>query len=285
MKRFLRSGSFKTLAVIAVVVFLGVVCAAVSHNASSPYTSAVGAIFSPLQKLSAVIADNLNDVSAAFTSSSVYKAENDELRKEIEAYRKKLADYDDMKKKVDAYEEFYGIKQKNPDYEFSYGSVISKDAADVYESFVLNIGSKDGVAVGDPVIYGEYVVGIVKKVNYSTCVVYSVLDPRVNIGAFESGTREYGYVSGDDELYDKGLCKLYGLDSSTSIVSGGVVCTSGAGGVFPDGLIIGEVTAVKNDDVSASYYAEVKPYAKTANISDVFVITSFEGQGEGEIKQ
>lgn len=285
MKRFLRSGSFKTLAVIAVVVFLGIVCAAVSHNASSPFTSAVGAVFSPLQKLAASIADNLHDVSASFTSSAVYKEENDELRKEIEGYRKKLADYDDMKKKVDAYEEFYGIKQKNPDFEFSYGSVISKDAADVYESFVLNVGSKDGVAVGDPVIYGEYVVGIVKKVNFSTCVVYSVLDPRVNIGAFESGTREYGYVSGDDELYDSGLCKLYGLDSSTSIVSGGVVCTSGAGGVFPDGLIIGEVTAVKNDDVSASYYAEIKPFAQTSNISDVFVITSFEGQGEGEIKQ
>ena len=285
MKRFLRSGSFKTLVVIAVVVFFGIVFAAVSHNASSPYTSAVGTIFSPLQKLSAVIADNLGDVSASFTSSAVYKAENDELRKEIESYRKKLADYDDMKKKVDAYEEFYGIKQKNPDYEFSYGSVIAKDAADVYESFVLNIGTKDNVTVGDPVIYGEYVVGIVKKVNYSTCVVYSVLDPRVNIGAFESGTREYGYVSGDEDLYEKGLCKLYGLDSSTSIVSGGVVCTSGAGGVFPDGLIIGEVAAVKNDDVSAAYYAEIKPFVKTANLSDVFVITSFEGQGEGEIKQ
>ncbi len=285
MKRFLRSGSFKMLAVIAAVVFLGVICAAVSHNASSPFTSAIGTFFSPLQKLSAAISDNLNDVSASFTSSAVYKAENDELRKELEEYRKKLADYDDMKKKVDAYEEFYGIKQKNPDFEFSYGSVISKDAADVYESFVLNIGSKDGVAVGDPVIYGEYVVGIVKKVNFSTCVVYSVLDPRVNIGAFESGTREYGYVSGDEELYNRGLCKLYGLDSSTSIVSGGIVCTSGAGGVFPDGLIIGEVTAVKNDDVSASYYAEIKPFAETSKISDVFVITSFEGQGEGEIKQ
>lgn len=284
MKRFLRSSSFKTLVVIAVVVFFGVVCAAVSHNASSPFTSAVGAVFSPLQKLSASIADNLTDVSAAFKSSSVYKAENDELRKEIEGYRKKLADYDDMKKKLDAYEEFYGIKQKNPDYEFSYGTVISKDAADVYESFVLNIGSKDSVAVGDPVIYGEYVVGIVKKVNFSTCVVYSVLDPRVNIGAFESGTGEYGYVKGDKELFERGLCKLYGLDSSTSVVSGGVVCTSGAGGVFPDGLIIGEVTAVKNDDVSAACYAEIKPFAQTVTINDVFVITSFEGQGEGEIK-
>ena len=285
MKRFFRSSSFKMLLVIFAVVLSGVFFAAVSRNASSPLTSAVSVVFSPLQRLSAVISDNLEDVSASFRSSTLYRAEIVELEKEIESYRKQLADYDEMKKKIDAYEEFYGVKQKNEDFEFCYGSVISKDAADAYGSFVLNTGSGDGVSVGDPVIYGEYVVGVVKKVNFNTCVVYSVLDPRVNIGAFESGTKEYGYVSGDTVLFSQGVSKLYGLDASTSIVKGGIVCTSGAGGVFPGGLIIGEVTGVKNDDVTASYYAEVKPFIMPDDVTDVFVITSFAGQGESEIKE
>ncbi len=203
----------------------------------------------------------------------------------MEQYRKQLAEYGEMKNKVEAYEKFYGIKQKNEDYEFCFGSVISKDAADAYGSFVLNVGSSDGVSAGDPVIYGEYVVGVVKKVNFSTCVVYSVLDPRVNVGAFESGTKEYGYVSGDSALYGSGLSKLYGLDASTSVVKGGIVCTSGAGGVFPNGLIIGEIVSVKNDDVTAAYYAEVKPFCMPDDITNVFVITAFDGQGEGEIKE
>ncbi len=283
MKRFLQSSVFKNLVVVVSVVIIGVVTASLSHNASSPITTALGTIFSPLQKLSSYVADNVEGLSAAFESSSVYIEENKALKNEIKEYRKKLADYNELKNKVDAYEEFYGIKQQNPDYEFSYGAVISKDVADAYDSFVLDIGSKDGVSVDDPVIYGEYVVGIVKKVNFSTCVVYSVLDPRVNIGAFESGTREYGYVSGDSKLYNSGLCKLSGLDNSTSVVGGGLVCTSGAGGVFPNGLIIGEVTAVHNDEVSSAYYAEVKPYIDPDEITDVFVITSFEGQGEEDI--
>ena len=284
MKRFFRSSSFKMLLVIAAVIISGIVFAAISHNASSPVASVVGTIFSPLQKLSAVITENLDDVSLSFKSSTIYRAEIVELEKELEQYRKKMAEFDEYKKKVQAYEKFYGIKQKNDDYEFTYGSVISKDAADAYGSFVLNTGSKDNVSVGDPVIYGEYVVGIVKKVNFSTCVVYSVLDPRVNIGAFESGTKEYGYVSGDTKLYNSRLCKLSGLNASTSVVSGGVVCTSGAGGVFPNGLIIGEVVSVKKDDVSSAYYAEVKPFAQFNEITDVFVITSFDGQGQGELK-
>ncbi len=285
MKRFLRSGSFKTLLVIAAVILAGIVFASISANASTPVTSFVSAVFSPLNNLSETVAESLEDVKASFRSSAFYKAENIELEKELAEYRKQLADYNEMKKKVDAYEEFYGIKQKNQDFEFSYATVISSDAADVYNSFVLNSGSNDGISVGDPVIYGEYVVGIVKKVNFSTCVVYSVLDPRVNIGAFESATKEYGYVSGDKDLYNKGLCKLSGLDTSTSIVSGGIVCTSGAGGVFPNGLIIGEVSAVKNDEITSTYYAEIKPFSDPDKVTDVFVITSFEGQGETEIKK
>lgn len=280
MKRFFRSKGFKNLVVIAVVIFLGVLTAAFTHNASSPITSALGTVFSPLQKLSAAISENLGEISVSFESASVYEEENKELKKELEEYRKKLADYNEMKKKVDSYEEFYGIKKQNPDFEFSYGAVLSRDAADAYGSFTLNIGSKDGVEVDDPVIYGEYVVGIVKKVNFSTCVVYTIIDPRVNVGALESGTREYGYVSGDSALYKKGLCKLSGLDGSTSVVGGGVVCTSGAGGVFPDGLLIGQVKAVHNDEISSGFYAEVEPFAELSKISDVFVITSFEGQGE-----
>ncbi len=280
MKRFFRSKGFKNLVVIAVVIFLGVLAASFTHNASSPITSVLGTLFSPLQKLSAAISENLDELSVSFESASVYEEENQKLKKELEEYRKKLADYNEMKKKVDSYEEFYGIKKQNPDFEFSYGSVLSRDAADAYGSFTLNVGSKDGVEVDDPVIYGEYVVGIVKKVNFSTCVVYTLIDPRVNIGALESGTREYGYVSGDAALYKDGLCKLSGLDASTSVVGGGVVCTSGAGGVFPDGLLIGQVKAVHNDDVSSGFYAEIKPFAELSKITDVFVITSFEGQGE-----
>ncbi|MBR0536319.1 MAG: rod shape-determining protein MreC [Clostridia bacterium] len=285
MKRFFRSGSFKTLVVIVAVILLGVIFAAISRNASTPLTSAVGTIFSPLNSLASTISESLSDVSASFRSSTLYQAEIVELEQQLEEKRKQLADYDELKKKVEAYEKFYGIKQKNEDFQFSYGSVISKDAADAYGSFVLNTGSNDGVSVGDPVIYGEYVIGVVKKVNFTTCVVYSILDPRVNVGAFESGTKEYGYVSGDPKLYNSNLCKLYGLNSTTSIVKGGIVCTSGAGGVFPNGLIIGEVEAVKSDEVSSAYYAEIKPFCLPNEVTDVFVITSFAGQGEGEIKE
>jgi len=116
----------------------------------------------------------------------------------------------------------------------------------------------------------------------STSVVYTVLDPRINIGAYESATREYGYVSGDNKLLKDGLCKLQGLERNSSIVSGGIVCTSGSGGVFPHGLIIGEVSSVATDEITTSTYATIKPYTDLNELTDVFVVTSFIGQGESD---
>lgn len=282
MKRFFKSDSFKTLVIVAAVAFLGVLCASFSHSFSSPATSAAGTVFSPLHKISQSITGRLSNVSSAFVSSSVYIKENEELKKEIADYREKLAGYNELKSRIDAYEKLYEVKKENEDYKVAYGTVISRDGADAYNSFVLDAGSKDGVKVDDPVISGKYVVGIVKKVNFTTCVAQTVLDPRVNIGVYESGTHEYGYVTGDDALFSEGLCKLEGLDNGSSIVSGGVVCTSGSGGIFPDGLILGEVVSVKNDGTDSLIYAEVKPFADLSRLSDVFVITSFDGQEKPE---
>jgi rod shape-determining protein MreC len=282
MKRFLQSASFKRLAVILAVILSGIICAAFSHNASSPFTTAMSFVFTPVQRLAASFSAEMTSLSASFTSSSVYLEEIKELEKQISDYREQLADYEELKQKVAAYEEFYDIKVQNPDYEFAYGTVVSRDVADPYGSFVINAGSTSGIEVNDPVIYGDYVVGIVKKVNLSTSVVYTILDPRINIGAYESATREYGYVSGDTKLLKKGLCKLQGLERTSSIVSGGIVCTSGSGGVFPHGLIIGEVDSVTNDEITTSTYATIKPYTELNELTDVFVITSFIGQGESD---
>ena len=97
MKRFFRSKGFKNLVCIAVVVFLGVLMAAFTHNASSPITSAVGTIFLPLQKLSAEISDSLEDISFSFESSLVYAEENAQLKKELAEIKAQRASSEKVK--------------------------------------------------------------------------------------------------------------------------------------------------------------------------------------------
>ena len=167
-----------------------------------------------------------------------------------------------------------------PGQEVFVGTVIGRVAADVFGSFVLNCGASDGVSVGDPVISGEYLIGLVSEVTPTTCTVLSVCDPKVNAAAYEIRTGETGYTETTAKLGVDGKLKLTGLSRSTAVAPGGIVCTSGVGGVYPRGLIIGTVTAVEKEEGDISYYAEVQPEIDLSEVQDAFVITDFEGKGD-----
>ena len=280
MRNFLRSTSFKILLTVAVVLLAGAIAAAALASGTSPLTSAVGTVFSPLSDAAAYISEKFDNFKGGFISSRSYMDRVEELEEQVADYQSKLVDYEKLQKQVEAYEKFLGVKEKNPDFQFVAGTVIGRDAADVFGSFVLNCGSSDGVAVGDPVISGEYLIGIVNETSPTSCTVLSVCDPKFSAAAYEIRTGEAGYTQTTTKLGVQGALKLSGLERDTAVAEGGIVCTSGVGGVFPRGLIIGTVTTVQKEEGDISYYAEVKPEIEISEVQDAFVITDFEGKGD-----
>lgn len=280
MRNFLRSTSFKILLTVAVVLLAGAIAAAALASGTSPLTSAMGTVFSPLSDAAAYISEKFDNFKGGFISSRSYMDRVEELEEQVADYQSKLVDYEKLQKQVEAYEKFLGVKEKNPDFQFVAGTVIGRDAADVFGSFVLNCGSADGVAVGDPVISGEYLIGIVNETSPTSCTVLSVCDPKFSAAAYEIRTGEAGYTQTTTKLGVQGVLKLSGLERDTAVAEGGIVCTSGVGGVFPRGLIIGTVTTVQKEEGDISYYAEVKPEIEISEVQDAFVITDFEGKGD-----
>jgi len=280
MRNFLRSTSFKILLTVVVVLLAGAIAAAALASGTSPLTSAVGTVFSPLSDAAAYISEKFDNFKGGFISSRSYMDRVEELEEQVADYQSKLVDYEKLQKQVEAYEKFLGVKEKNPDFQFVAGTVIGRDAADVFGSFVLNCGSADGVAVGDPVISGEYLIGIVNETSPTSCTVLSVCDPKFSAAAYEIRTGEAGYTQTTTKLGVQGILKLSGLERDTAVAEGGIVCTSGVGGVFPRGLIIGTVTTVQKEEGDISYYAEVKPEIEVSEVQDAFVITDFEGKGD-----
>ena len=149
----------------------------------------------------------------------------------------------------------------------------------MYYSFVISKGSSSGVEVNDPVIYGKHLVGVVSSVKANTAVVKTILDPSVNVGVYDIQSREYGYITTNNELSKEDKCMMPGLKNTTSITSGSVICTSGIGGIYPKDLIIGTVSDVLNDAKTVSVYAVINPGVTIADLREVFVIKSFNGQG------
>lgn len=280
MQRFIQSKSFKILTGLFAVLLAGIIFAAVSNSGSSPITNVVSVVFGPLHRASSYISSSFDDFKGGFVSSEWYRNKIEKLELQIQEYREQLVDYEKQKQKIMSYEAFLEVRDENPDFEFVPAAIISRDVADAFNSFVLNKGSLNGVNIGDSVIYGKYLVGVVREIKSTTCVVRTILDPTVNVSVYEVRTREDGFVSGTTDLMTKGQVKLSGIARSTSISSGGIVCTSGVGGVFPRDLIVGTVLEVKNDDVSISSYALLETGIDVLDLIDVFIITAFQGQGE-----
>ncbi len=276
MDVFFKGTTFKVLAAIAIVLICATVLATVVPSGTSPLTDALGIITSPLQSATSYVSSKFTGITGGFVSSKAYEERIAELENKVAQYQRDLVDYEQTKKQLEAYEAFLDVREKNPDYTWVSCDVIGRDSADVYGSFTINRGSKDGIKVNDAVIYSEYLIGVVTEVSPTSAVVRSVFDPTVSVAAYEIRTGELGYTSSTFETGLNGTCRLSGLDRNTAISKGGIICTSGTGGIFPKDLIIGTVTSVEQGSTDLSAYANIELAVDSNDIQSCFVITDFE---------
>ncbi len=280
MRNFLHGTKFRIALAIFASLFLGVFFAAVSNSGSSPVSAALSFITAPLQNAAVYISEFFGDFNGYFVSSKKYAEEAQSLRSEISDLKSQLVDYNKALHKLEAYEDFLEVKDDNPDFTFIPATIVLRDSSDIYSSFTINKGSSDGVNVNDPVIYGNALVGVIREVNENTSTVFTLYNPDVSVGAYEIRTREDCYIEAEPAFSADGLLRLSGLTKTTPVVSGGIVCTSGIGGIFPKDLIIGTIKELKNDEVGISSYALVTPEADYSLLTDIFIITDFEGKNK-----
>lgn len=279
MKKILRNRAFKALICVIVALSLGAVIAAYTHNNSTPLSSATSTILHPLQRFSSYLSYKFSNFNDNFKSSAKLAEENDKLKEQVEEYQNKVVDYNNIKKKLSTYEDFLGVKEDNPDFKFVNAKIISNDFENPYSSFTLNKGSAKGVKVNDPVIYGKNLVGVVASVGPTSCTVYTLSNPKMNVGVYESYTGEIGYVTGLGSSENRVCCKLPGLKKGSSVSPSGIICTSGSGGIYPKDLIVGTVVKVESSAEDGSSFATVRSAVNIGELSEVFIITEFEGQG------
>ncbi|MBQ3136636.1 MAG: rod shape-determining protein MreC [Clostridia bacterium] len=279
MLQFFKSRKFKAFLLTLCALTVGAVFAVAVRSSSSPLTDAVGVLFSPVQKLSGFVAEKVDWFADSFRGSGTYLREIERLQQKIAEYENKIVDYNAMEQKVASYEKMLGVKEENRDFVLQRANVIGTDSADMFSSLIIDKGSNDEIAVNDPVISGNYLVGIVSKVHPSYCVVETLLSPDLNISALESKTRETAYVTTSIELSAKGACMMAGLERTSAVTPGGIVITSGVGGTYPKGIIIGTVSEVAESKYDLSNYAVIEPGVNVRETEDVYVITDFDGQG------
>ena len=279
MKKFYKRRSFKVLIAVAIALLLLIVHT--SFSGSIVLSNLFGAVTTPMQKVSAEIAESAGTaITQASTSYEELLAENEKLKAEINELNKQLSDYYQYKQENEQLKNFLDLKSANPDYKFAYGSVVARDSSDLFYSFRVDKGTMDGVSINDPVITAEGLVGWVTSVSAMHCNVTTILSPSASISAMDKVNRDTGVITSDVSLIDEGLVRLSYLENDHTVKKGDMIVTSGIGGIFPKNLLIGKAVDVKSSSTDVSLYATVEPYVDIKNVSDVLIITEFAGQGE-----
>lgn len=144
-------------------------------------------------------------------------------------------------------------------------------------SLTLNKGTSLGVEAGDCVIdeCGN-LVGVVSQAGTNWSTVLTLVDTDTSLGAQIFRTKDLGIARGDFSLMGEKRLRLEYLPADRAPLAGDVVVTSGLGGYYPSGLVIGSVEEVQVDDSGAASYAILAPAADLDALTEVFVIKSFE---------
>ena len=268
MKDFFKSFGFKVLAAIALVL-VGVMIYAASTGGMATIPSMIsGAILTPLQSAASAVSDGLNSFAGMFGSSTELQKQIDELQAELNDYRNKQVELDALREQNEWLKEYLNIIEQDNDYQFADARVIAIDPADKYNNFTISAGTLSGISVNDPVITPEGLVGVVYETGLNYSKVRSILDPETQVSATVSRTRNNGVTGGTLSLAQEGKLKLGFLSRDGGAEAGDMVITSGMGGIYPAGLLIGEIEEVLPESDGMTLYGVVKPYADLSRYSD-----------------
>ena len=263
--------------IISVIIVLFVVAAVTAAIGENIFTDVYMWIVKSFEQTSASLAQEAND-SNGRTNEDLLR-ENSELKQEIDSLVSQVIDYDDLKKENEILRKYYGIKDDNPDYEVTVATVIRRDPNDDFYGFTIDKGSRDKITMNDPVVTDHGLVGWISEVGVTTSKVTTLLSPEAKVGAMDQKSRDSGIATGNVHFCDDGLLILSVISADNKIKSGDIVITTGVGGVYPADIVIGKITKLGYDEFDTTPYAVIKPYENLKSVSDVVVITSFEGQG------
>lgn len=185
-------------------------------------------------------------------------AESDRLRMENHFLRQRLLHFEDR-----ADLEAYSASLQSavlPASVIAHGPIRS--AREVF----LDRGRNEGVRPGMAVITSDGIAGKVEVVHGSTSMIVLISDPEAGVGVVLGRSGELGVLRGTG----RPTCRVEYVGRDVPVVRGDSVFTSGLDGIFPRGLPVGRVVAVK--PLTETKFVEVRPFADLDHITEVLVV-------------
>jgi rod shape-determining protein MreC len=209
--------------------------------------------------------------------------ENIMLRNQIDNLASAQAKLNEAQRQINQLKKLNDLKEINSDYSLINATVLNRSIDSWNNIITINMGDNDGVKNNYAVMSPKGLIGKVVSVNENSAVVeLMTTSNKTNKVSVKIEHEDYSTSDAILEFYDyeQEAYKLILLDTNVTIKEGSRVITSGMGGVFPSGILVGEVLSANKIENEVSMNIYVTPSADFSDLNYVQVVQRGDGNNE-----
>ena len=259
-------------AFVAVSVFCIVFFSARGRFATPWANETVVTVLAPFQRAATWVGSQINGGLTHFGEIMTVHEQNKMLRREVEELRAQNVKAEEFSAENVRLRELLGYKNLATQFDLVVARVIGREAATWTRMITIDRGTQHGIQKNMAVVTARGLVGVVKEAGLISSKVEMILDPRISVGALVQRSRVAGIVEGNPENTIQP--RLVHIPRNEDIAEGDVVVTSGFGGIYPKGIMIGQIRSVRNDSTGLLHLAVVETAVDFQRLEDVAVIVA-----------
>jgi rod shape-determining protein MreC len=224
-------------------------------------------ICSPFQKASTFVSKTIRGTFQQYVFLVNLEKENRMLKQKVAGLQAETHQIKEMRLANDRLRHLLQFREKNSSSMIG-AEVIGQDPSSWFKSVTIDKGERDGVKRGMAVVSPTGIIGQILKTAPHYATVLLITDYNSAIDSIVQRTRAKAIVEGKGE----NRCQLKYLLRTEEVAVGDTVVTSGLGGNFPKGLMVGEIKKVDKKGHGIFQHAELVPSVDFTQIEEVFVI-------------
>lgn len=261
----------KNYLALGAVVLVAVMLLSLPTRSTARLKLAVGSWFLPLFGLAGAAQQLPADLADSVLPRRELLREIDNLRRENQQLKEQQIQTSAISRENEQLRYMLGWQRQVP-WKLKLANVVMRDPANWWRSVQIDLGSRDGIQTNQPVLTPEGLVGRVSSVSFVSSQVILIGDPNCRISAFvDNPTHDMGVITPGGPL-DSSVVQLSYLASDANLKPGQEVKTSGLGGVFPRGILIGKIVEVQSVEYGLATAASVKLNANLGGLEQVWVL-------------
>jgi rod shape-determining protein MreC len=240
-------------------------------NTTQKFKAGVYQLLAPFLTSGSGLRKQITSVRTGLKSLDQLEHENAGLQVENRELRATNQSLRDVEHEVNRLRHALNYRERSV-FKLIAAEIVARDSSTWWRTVTINRGRRDGIETDMPVVTDEGLIGKTTSVSDVISVVLLVSDENCRVATSVEGSREQGIVSG--ERVTTGLTPrldLNFLSKQADLKPGQKVYTSGVGGVFPSGLLIGVVKSYRVRELDGQ--AQLTPAVDLSHLEDVFVVT------------